>query len=1278
MHKFFINIYNALKKAGWRLGMFLIPLLVLIGYSISELQIEEDISALIPMDERIFEMGDDFINSNFADQIVFNIYFEDTATTDPHKLIEVVDSLSAFLTADTTFVKNVRSSIDESAFRNVYNYFYRYLPYYLSDAEYKYLDTILNEEHLNRLMLANYKSIISPTGFGTGKYILKDPLSLVPRCLEKLKSFQLDDNFTTFQSHIFTKDKKHAMCFVDPVYSSKNTKANRHLISSIDNFLKDNTPEGIEIDYYGGTAVAVANSNRIQNDITLTVGIAIFLLILLFIFVFKKFRILFVLFVPVVFGVGISVTVLSFMYDTLSAISLGVGAILLGISIDYSLHYFSHARLGHSPKSIIKSIADPIIMSSLTTASAFFCLYVMQSKALNQLGLFAGFSVIATSILVLIGLPLLFKKNSKSTTNKEPRGIFDKIASYNFDTNKYLMITVLILSLLFFIAGKWVKFDADIAHVNYLSEDLKKAEDNLNKISAEASSVVFIMSKGKTIDEAIAIFDSSQTILDSLQVQGIIKKISSPNTLLITQKAQQEKKQKWLNFWKRKGVVASIDNFNKAAVANHFKENSFSSFYSLLTEDIPSISNEDLAFMRKLFLNNHVHENGDIVKTAALIKVDPSKKDRLFAEVSKLSGLLILDKKFYIDQFFIVLKDDFSKLINYSMIVVFIIVLIFWGRFELTVITFTPIALSWYWTIGLMSLLGIQFNIFNIIICTFIFGLGIDYSIFLTQGMINDHKYGTKSLIPYKVSILLSMTTTLIGVGVLIFAQHPALKSIALVTVLGILSVVIITFTVLPFLFRVLIYNKGQKRVFPIILLDVIVSLSSFIVFLVGVIVLTVMTIIFKWTPFFQKAKKQLIHYLLHQTSKLVVCMNVLFKRTYIDRHKFDLSKPAVIVSNHQSHLDIVLILMLNPKIIILTNQWVWKNPFYGFIIRYIDFYPIYTGIEKGYSKIQQKVEQGYSVLIFPEGTRTKDGSINRFHQGAFSLADTLGLDILPVLIHGAYECLPKTEFFLRSGHITLKFFDRIKVIKPDLEKGITYRPQAKEVRKFYREQYDIVKNEKETVDFYARRLINMYVYKGPVLEWYLRVKLSLEKNYKFFDNLLPAEGKIIDVGCGYGFMLNILKLTQNKRELIGWDYDEDKITVALSTAKGSGITFEVKDVVTAPFEPADVFIFNDVLHYFNHEKKIQVLQKAVDSLSLGGKIVIRDADSSLKERTKVTKLTEWWSIKALGFNKMKYELEFLSTSMVSEFSKQHNLKMERLDNAKYTSNVIFILTKLA
>ena len=123
---------------------------------------------------------------------------------------------------------------------------------------------------------------------------------------------------------------------------------------------------------------------------------------------------------------------------------------------------------------------------------------------------------------------------------------------------------------------------------------------------------------------------------------------------------------------------------------------------------------------------------------------------------------------------------------------------------------------------------------------------------------------------------------------------------------------------------------------------------------------------------------------------------------------RFD--KPAVIISNHQSHLDLMCILMLTPNLVVLTNDWVHRNPIYGLVIRYAEFYAVSDGIEANLGRLADLVRRGYSIVVFPEGTRSPDCRIGRFHRGAFYLAEQLHLD-LPSVTSVFYIYLLKENF---------------------------------------------------------------------------------------------------------------------------------------------------------------------------------------------------------------------------------------------------------------------------
>ena len=166
-----------------------------------------------------------------------------------------------------------------------------------------------------------------------------------------------------------------------------------------------------------------------------------------------------------------------------------------------------------------------------------------------------------------------------------------------------------------------------------------------------------------------------------------------------------------------------------------------------------------------------------------------------------------------------------------------------------------------------------------------------------------------------------------------------------------------------------------------------------------------------------------------------------------------DFRRPAVLICNHQSHLDLLPMLSLTPRLVVLTADWVWHNPLYGFVIRQADYLPASEGLDRILPRLKEMVEKGYSVAVYPESTRSTDGKIGRFHQGAFYLADQLGLDVLPLVLYGTGHALPKHGRILHSWPLRMEVGSRIA---PEAlsRMGNNYRERASALRKYYAARY--------------------------------------------------------------------------------------------------------------------------------------------------------------------------------------------------------------------------------
>ena len=1283
MTQFFIGLYDYFERHKILFYLSLISCVLLMGFFALQVRFEENITQFFPDTKDSQNTIKVFDNLKIKDKIIIMLSSADTChQVEPDSLIEAAGQLQQTLTekAGGTLIKGIFAQVDQSLIGGATDFVYEHLPLFLTDTDYQRFDSLLTEKGIQATMQKNYTNLLSPAGIALRSYILRDPLGLGSEALKHLQDFQLEANYEIYDEHIFSKDGSTLLMFITPVFSTGSTGKNDELIKILEEELQHVQGESptIRAEYFGGPSVGVYNARQIKKDTILTSSLALLIIIVFISLVFKRKRSIPLIITPVLFGGLFALFLIFFIKGSISAIAVGAGSAVMGIALSYSIHMLAHQNHVSTVQQLIKEIAYPLTVGSFTTIGAFMGLIFTSSDLLRDFGLFASLALVGTTLFCLIYLPHFLKGQADVKQGRVLR-IIEKINAYSYEKNKWLVGGILLITIICLFTSQKVGFNNDMMSLNYEPQHLKQSEEKLMQLFDSDEKTVLFVSVGKDMNQATETYAITNQKLSTLKDQGLIKDYASASQFLISPQEQQLRLKRWKDYWTDEKQQQIRKQLETAATEYRFRPGSFDPFYQWLNQPFGeyhyTAQEDDLS--GKL-LNEWQTSADSITMLISQIRISDQNKETVYQNFSKTQDVVIFDRSYFANKWVSAINDDFYLILYISSFLIFFALWFSYGRIELTLMSFLPMLISWVIILGLMGILGIEFNIINIILSTFIFGIGDDFSIFIMDGLQNKYRTGQKVLNSHKTAIFFSAFTTVVGMGALVFAKHPALQSISLISILGMIAVVLVAYTIQPLIFRFFIAGPASKGLPPYTLIGLIRTVLLFLLFFIGCIFLRVLIAVLYLVPVRKSSKQRLVCRLIQITCKGILLLATAVKKEHINKANERFQHPAIIIANHQSFIDILVLLSLSSKILMVTNHWVWHSPFFGAIIRYVDFYYIGEGYEQYMERMRKKVKEGYSIAIFPEGTRTYNGKMKRFHKGAFYLAETLQLDILPILLYGNNKIIAKAQpFNIRKGIIYTEILPRIPA--DDLSFGTTYQERTKRISAYMKEGYAHICREKNTTDnpaFYEA-LIQNYIYKGPVVEWYIRIKVKMERNYRLFNRLIPAQGQITDIGCGFGPLCYMLSLLSEDREILGIDYDEDKIALAQhGWLRNEYLQFRHGNALEYPLPESDVFILNDMLHYMSYEHQRTLLLKCADRLRSQGMIIIRDGNSANTSKHRLTRFTELLSTRIFNFNRTTGELYFTTETQLREIAVTCGMNVEIIPNDKYTSNTIYIFRK--
>lgn len=776
--------------------MFLMLFVLVCAWIAARLEFKEDITDFLPVDEHYKRSMQVYQEVASANKVV--LQFRSEAGAD--SIIPAIERYAAELPKHDTigWIAAFEPQIDQSQVLDVMEFVYGHLPYLLDETDYARIDSLWQTEGFFAQRYAwIQEQLASLSGSFMMPVLQNDPLGMGNRVAGHLRDFQPEMNYTQIDGYLFTSDSTCCLVTLDSPFGSSESSQNGRLVAMLEEVAEVSLPEGVTMRLTGAPVIAVGNAQQIKHDTILAVSVSVVLILMLLLWAFRSLRPLWYIMLSTAFGFLIALAGVALLGQSLSLIVIGVASIIIGIAVNYPLHFVCHRQEVGEGRKVLSDLVQPLLVGNVTTVAAFLTLVPLEAVAIRQLGLFSALMLVGTILFVLLVMPHTSSKGVLRNIESDEAEGKPSFFGERLVTRPTCLILLVLLTLVFGWFSLDTSFDSDLSHLNYMTTEQRADMRQLEAMQGQQSGVVVYLPA--TAEK----MEQMRPVLDSLHTAGLIKAEKNATWLFPSALMQEHRLQLWQEFWQTHNYHAFLNQASEAG----FSEEAFEPFQLLIEEEHPILGYADFEPLTSTILTGYVSPDALV---ARITVEDVGIAQQVEKALPGSFDLTSLNARIANS-----LTENFNYIGFACGFIVFLFLWLSFGRLELALLAFMPMAFGWVWILGLMELFGIQFNIVNIILATFIFGQGDDYTIFITEGLIKDYRQGSgrRTLIGYQRSILLSALIMLVGIGSLILARHPAMHSLAEVTIIGMTVVVLMAWILPPMLFHWLIkFDKPLQK----------------------------------------------------------------------------------------------------------------------------------------------------------------------------------------------------------------------------------------------------------------------------------------------------------------------------------------------------------------------------------------------------------------------------------------------------------------------------------
>lgn len=801
----FEQLFDFFKRKPVVLPVLMAGLMAIAGVGALRISFEEDVFALLPHEEPVVSEAQLAIHRyRGLERIVVAL-----ESDDPTTLATAVDQADGSL-RELEGISQVVSRIDPAAQDDIGNLYIGKAPLLFDQAMQQQVEERLNEDYYRRALQGYVDAQAGAEGIKVVDTFRNDPFGFDELTLRRFQN--LNSGFagkTDAQGRILSGDGRLAILLIEAELPSSNTGAGRDLMAAIDTALAT-LPEGVTPHVIGAHRSSVDNAEVLKSDMHLTILTSVIAILLLFLLAFRAITPILVTLLSVGFGFSMALGSQGLIHGELSAITAGFAAVLLGISVDYAVHLLTtygslEGEREDRARKALRHVGRPGFVAMLTTILAISMLRFSEFDGLHQLSEMAIAGIAGSLAFAFTGGPQLLRKfgpkpgAASAISNTIGRL---QVIRRTFRLPLLGLMALATLALALFLPS--VGFDGDVMNLDGKTDSTRASEKLVAEtFGQETLSRTLVVVGGDTLEDALR-----QNDLAAHDLHEMGARYESAAWVLPASRTQLDNVARWRRFWnperlrKLEQLIASVGvaNPNNPERELRVSVKALAGFFSKLRlEKDPELLDPNAMRERPLWLllGNFMSEQDGRWYVGTTAQLDASRLGELKA---RQPAAIVLNKSAFVGRMIEFIRQDLLLVGGLSLLLVLVVLWLTFRNLREVATALVPVAGGMIWTLGLMGLLGIPFNIINTLVTVFIAGLGIDYGIFLVQTYRGSETpaQADERMKHAGAGVLVAALTTLFGFGSMALAKHPALFSVGVTTAIGVTSALVLTLTVVP------------------------------------------------------------------------------------------------------------------------------------------------------------------------------------------------------------------------------------------------------------------------------------------------------------------------------------------------------------------------------------------------------------------------------------------------------------------------------------------------